>query len=169
MKPTDFSRRMGENLKHQRTLMGLSAAELSEKIGLSVDSVYKMERGEVSMSIELKHKCARILGCNPQTFEDGLDLDEGETLPPLKHVIRQTDKTVRKILRKLSSEWDGDIKALVIYMGMIAALPPEERREIYMQGVIVRDRLLADGKIKREDLPDGMDYMEEQLGGLYDL
>lgn len=168
MKSSDFSRRMGANLKAQRILMGLSAAELSERIGISVDSVYKMERGDLRMSIEFKHRCAKILGCSPQTFEDGLDLEEGETLPPLKHVIRQADGTVRQILRKLSSEWDGDIKALVIFMGMIAAMPPEERREIYMQGVIVRDRLISSGAMMPEDLPPGMAYMEEQLGELYD-
>lgn len=167
MKSNEFSRRMGENLKRQRALMGLSVAELSEKIGISQDTVYKLERGDLRMSIEFKHKCARILGCSPQTFEDGLGLEDGEIQPPLKYPLKKIDQTTRLILRKLSSEWDGDIKALMIFMGMVAAFPPEERREIYMQGILARDRLLADEKIRQEDLPPEMEYMEGQLGGLY--
>ena len=167
MKANDFSRRMGQNLKQQRNLMGLSVAQLSEKIGITPDAVYKMERGELRMDIEFKLRCAKILNCSPQTFEDGLDLDDGEQLPPLKGPLRRIDNTVRQILRKLSSEWEGNVKALIIFAGMIAAFPPEERREIYMQGILTRDRLLKEKKIKAEDLPPEMEYMEGELGGLY--
>ena len=167
MVPTVVSRIMGANLKNQRVCMGVAVAELAEKADVSSDTIYKIERGNVQMSPELKFRFARILSCSPQTFEDGLDLDDGEVQTPLSHGMRRIDSTVRQILRKLASEWTGNIKALIIFTGMIAAFPPEERREIYMQGIIVRDRLLSSGKIRQEELPPEMEYMEDQLGELY--
>lgn len=166
MTPTPFSRRLGENLKNIRLILRISAEDVADRLGVSTDAIYKYERGERQMTIEFKYKAAAALGINPQNFEDNLT---GEPLPALRHELRTMSPDESRIMRWLASTWDGNVKAMITFIGLLAAMPKEHRREIYMQGIILRDKLLASGELTPEQLPAGMAEMEEALGKLYDM
>lgn len=166
MEKTALSVALGRNLKNIRLLRGLSAENIADMIGITLDSVYKYERGERDMTIAFKYRAAEAIGCNPQEFEDGLDR-LGTRGQPIRKPMRVTSQVTHDNLRWMASEWDGDVDALVTFAAMVARWPKDQRRELYMQANIQNDRLIAEGIIDPADQPAGMDEMRQANGALY--
>lgn len=164
MEPTEFTKKMGANLKRLRENRGWSAEMIAEKVGITLDAVYKYESGQRRMHGELIMTAAIVLDCNILDIYNGLDPrrpnESQKEMNLLSHHAAAT-------MRWLATEWSGDIDALIAYMGTIALFPEEDRREEYMDGLIRRDELIKAGIINKSQLPSGTEYMEQQLGGLY--
>lgn len=165
MEKTPFTIGMGENLRRMRNARGWTVEYVAEKMEMSVDAVRKYESGQRRLHGELIQRAAQMLDCSILDIFAGLD-------PRKPNVIIELNKlspAASRIMYRLATEWDGDIEALVRYIGMLAAFPVEERREEYMRGTIRRDELIWEGRIKPEDLPEDMETMERSLGGYYEL
>lgn len=138
----------------------MTVEDVGDLLHLSPDSVRKYERGR-DPGIARIVRAKDILQCSLMSIFAGLSDDAAGT------EYNVLSPRASAILRKLATDWNGDIEALVILMGMLAAMPEDKRREIYMQADLIKDSLLANKIIRPEDLPEGIDYMEQQLGGLY--
>lgn len=165
MQPNDFSLRLGDNLRIIRKRRGWSAEYVADLMDLSTDSIYKYEKGERVFPLELALRTSKVLKISIMEMLSGLDFDDPNDINEAYNVLSPSGSA---IMRNLATKWDGDIEALVIFMGMVAAWPEEARRDFYLQGTILNDRLLADGTITPELQPPGMDYMKSGIGKLYD-
>lgn len=166
MKPTQTTIRMGENLRHQRLLAGLSVDELSRLAGIAMDSEYRMERGERAISTDMKHRLASVLQCSPEALEDGIGVNADADDLPLKHKLRATAHDEHRILRRLASEWRGNVRAFVLFIGLVTAFPPEILRDMYMTALIHRDELLSDGRLRLDELPEALEELEAEVVAL---
>lgn len=155
--------KFGARLRSLRERRGYSAEKVGEIMGLSSDAVRKYERGDRSLDIVKIVHAKERLNVDFMTMLAGLD--EQDSTENLEYNILSARG--KSILRKLATVWDGDIEALIIYMGMVASFPAEYQRELYMAGDDMRADLLKRGVISESDLPPGIDYMQSQIGGLY--
>lgn len=166
MKPTPTTIRMGENLHHQRILAGCSVEELSRRSDIPSDTIYRMERGERAISTDHKHRMAKELNCSPEALEDGIGVNADPEAKPLKVKLRATAHDEHAILRRLASEWGGNVRAFVLFVGLVITFPAAELRDMYMTALIHRDRLLAAGKLRPADLPAALDELEAEVVAL---
>lgn len=56
------ARRIGEHLTVWRKLQGLTAEQVADRAGISRDTLRKLERGEVTVGIDVFLNVARVLG-----------------------------------------------------------------------------------------------------------
>lgn len=162
----DFDLQLGQNLKAARERRGWSVQLVADKMDFCKDTVYKYEAGQREMKAKQIVKAAHILNASYETLLAGLKPDGSDQELAGKE-FNVLSPAVSVALARLATEWDGNIEALMIFACMIAAFPEYERRELYMQGNILKDRLLSEGVIKEADLPPGISYMESELGRLY--
>lgn len=165
MQKNPFTQALGRNLTNIRTLRGLTVENLADLLDVSIDAVYKYERGDRVMTIPFKYYAAEKIGCNPQEFEDGLDrLDDPDLL---RKPMKITSDATHKNLRWLATEFDGDVDALVVFAVMVARWPLAKRRDFFLQATISNDEMLASGELDPADQPAGMAYMQRCIGDLY--
>ena len=164
MTPTPFYVRLGSNLRAIRERNGLSAERIGEILGLSTDSVLKYEQGQRKLPIELLVKAADVLHVSIMTILAGM-APESYVKPGTEYNVLSPCSSM--ILNTIATDWDGDVEALIIYLGLVSAFPDIYRRDLYRDAAIMKDTLLANGIIKEEQLPPGLDYMESQIGNLY--
>lgn len=161
MTPTPFTIRQGQNLKALRLMRGLTVDAWAEQIGIAADSVRRYERGERSVTTEQLVHWAVKLNCSVQSILADLDPRTAQPEAP-KAEFRNLLRDESEVFRYLSTEWTGDVHALILAMRLYAALPEEGRAAVMMELVIQRDKYLAP-----DEYPPGMDYIEQALGGLY--
>ena len=166
MAPTEFSKTLGNNLKTLRKQCGFTAEELGALLGISEDEIRKYERGDRAPSIEKAIAVSVALNCSPQAIIEGLDPRSGRKLSSASP-MRIPSPEEHRILHYMATDFDGDTKALLIGIGAYMALPPKRRREVMMGLDMQVDEALAKHEISPEDLPEGMDYLRQSLGGLY--
>lgn len=166
MTPTEFSVKLGENLKEIRLMRNLSVVQLSEILDISPDDVRKYERGERALTVEKMMFFATALNCSPQNIIEGLDPRTGAKVKSNKE-IRLMSAAEHKIMYYMSTEWEGNKKALIIANGIYMAIPPKRRREIVMALELQKDEALRKGEITCADLPEDIEYLEQALGNLY--
>lgn len=160
METENINVKIGGNLRKLRINRGWSAEYTGELIDLTASSIHNYEAGRRKITPELIMKASEILNCSILDIFYGVD-ENGKELNMLS-------KESSKIMRYLATDWEGDVEALITFLGLVAMFPPEERREIYMIAEITKDRLLHAGTINAADLPPKLPYMEEQLGRLFE-
>lgn len=134
-------------------------------MGLCQDAVYKYEAGKREMSVRMMVRASEVLNASYTTILAGLKDDGSAPYAGMEFNVLAPTSTA--ILMKLATEWNGDIDALIIFMAMVASWPEDMRREMYMHGTIINDRLLDEGVISPDQQPPGMDFMLSQIGKLY--
>lgn len=164
MQPTEFSIKLGQNLRQIRQRRGWSAEYVAGIMGIATDCIYKYEKGERVFSLELALETEKRLHISHMEMMSGLDPDNPDDVNAQYNVLSPATSS---IMRNLATKWDGDIEALIIFMGMVASWPEEYRREFYLQGTIINDKLLSDRIIPPETQPPGMPYMQSSIGNLY--
>ena len=155
---------IGGNLRRLRINRGWSTEYTGELMGLSASAIRNYEAGRRHITPGLIMKAAVVLNCSLLDIYSGLDPRVEDNGKELNVLSRESSM----IMRHLATEWDGDVEALITFLGLVAMFPPEERREIYMIAAITKDRLLKAGTIRAEDLPQNLPYMEQQLGKLFE-
>lgn len=158
--------RFGRNLLDMRTRRGLSAAQVGMLLGISADAVRKYERGDRELGILRIVRAKEQLNCSYMSMLQGLDASSLEYGTGMEFNV--LSPVASGIMQHLATQWNGDIEALVIFMGMIAAWPEEIRRELYLQASIQNDALLANHIIPADSMPPGMEYMLSGIGKLFD-
>lgn len=92
---------LGENIAKYRSQMGLTQAQLSEKVGVSVAFISRVERGQKMMKIVTLHSMAQALhvSCDALLSPEGptaqtenilclLSRQPPQTLPKLERLLR---------------------------------------------------------------------------------
>lgn len=166
MTDSEILKRLGQNLADLRDRRGLSAANIGEMLGITADAVRKYERGDRELGIVRLVRTHEQLDCSYMSILDGLDSATSTDAPSREFNV--LSPTASRIMERLATQWDGDIEALIVFIGMVANWPEEYRREFYLQGTIINDHLLADHTITPESQPPGMDYMLSGIGKLFD-
>lgn len=161
MTPTPFSRQQGKNLKALRLLRGYTVDGWAELLGVTPDAVRRYERGERSITTEQLTAWCVKLDCSAQSILADLDPRTAQDEPP-RAEFRNLRKDEAEIFRYLSTEWDGDVHALILAMRLYAALPEPGRAAVVMEIMLQRDKYLTP-----DQYTTGMDYIEQALGGLY--
>lgn len=165
MEKNEFSIKLGQNLQHLRMLRNLTVMQLSEILGITEDSIRKLERGDRRMTVEGMIHYANTLNCDEQNILTGLNPQKNVELPEAE--IKMLSAPERKILNRMSTTWKGNRKALIILDGVYMALPEERRREIAMYVEMQKDEALKNHEISSADLPDGIEEMQKVLGGMF--
>lgn len=168
MEANDFTRGMGANLRRMRLARGWTVEETAGKAGLSADAITKYENGQRMMSGEKILLAARVLGCSILEIFRGLNPDRLEDMTSDKN-MNVLSPAASMVAYWLATEWDGDQDALMILMGIVAAFPVDVRREIYMDMMLTKDKLIREGRLSEDDLPPYIMEVERRLGGLYAL
>lgn len=161
MTPTPFSKKQGQNLRALRLMRGLTVDGLAELLDIAPDSVRRYERGERAVTTEQLIRWCVQLNCSVQSILADLDPRTAQPEAP-RAEFRNLRRDEAEILRYLSTEWTGDVHALILAMELYAALPEAGRAAVIMEMILQRDKYLTP-----EEYPAGMDYIEQALGGLY--
>lgn len=53
---------LGEQIKERRKVLRITQPDLAEMAGVSVNTLYKVERGQANPTVEILNKIAAILG-----------------------------------------------------------------------------------------------------------
>ncbi|MGF1583783.1 MAG: helix-turn-helix domain-containing protein [Bacteroidales bacterium] len=53
---------IGEQIKNRRKVLRITQPDLAEMAGISINTVYKIERGQANPTIRILNKIAEILG-----------------------------------------------------------------------------------------------------------
>ncbi len=154
---------LGSNLRRLRERRGLSALQVAYMLDISPDAVRKYERGERDPGIANIIRAKNSIHFNIMTIFSGL-LDETEGGREYNNLSARCSR----IMHWLATDWDGDIEALVLFMGLVASFPEDQRRELYMEACLMKDSLLASGRLSPCDIPEDIEYMEEKIGSLYE-
>lgn len=54
--------KIGESIKHRRKELGITQPHLAELAGISINTLYKLERGQGNPSLKIVNKLIEILG-----------------------------------------------------------------------------------------------------------
>ena len=56
------SKKIGKQIKERRKLLRITQPDLAEMAGISINTLYKIERGQANPTIQIVNKIAEILG-----------------------------------------------------------------------------------------------------------
>lgn len=159
--------KIGSNIRAVRLLRRLTSDELADRMGDGTTgrTVRHYETGARSVSVPQLMRISVALDCSFQTLVQGLDprvpddtgFMEYNTLTPAEHAV----------FRRMATEWDGDRHALVIFISLYMSLPPLYRREAPLSLLAQVQLAISNGDISADDLPAGLDYMENACLSLY--
>jgi len=57
-----LSAQLGETIKSRRKELGITQPHLAELAGISINTLYKLERGQSNPSLEVLNKLAEVMG-----------------------------------------------------------------------------------------------------------
>lgn len=160
------AKKLGENIRAARTRRGISAEALAERLGVSVRTVRSYETAERTVDVPMLVRLAVALGCSLQTLMQGLDprvigdagFEEYKILTAEEH----------EVFRHMATTWDGDRASLITFIALYMALPVRYRREAPLSLLAQMELAIKDGAVSREDLPQGIERMEERWRKMYE-
>lgn len=167
MSDKEFYIAFGQNLRHFRNDRGWSAEYVADQIGISSDSVLKYEKGQRKMNARMLLKAAVLLNTSILSLFAGLDPRRPDD--PAGAELSMLPPDLGSIMRYLSTEWDGNIEALIIADYVYSMLPASSRREIIMALTIELEKAVSEGSISPNKVPERYGYLINSLGALYDL
>lgn len=162
---------VGHRVFETRQLLGISMETLSDRINdacgvhISADMIGRYERGERKIDQDTLVALAIGLETSIQNLIDGIDPRNG-ALPAKHRPLSRLSPEEHNILRNIATDFTGDRRALIIAIGCYAAMPAAYRLQAIMDLMSTVTRSIADGSTSPADLPAGLPYLEQHLGGL---
>ena len=175
MQCTDTDIVIGRCIRAARERRGLSSTDLACKLSslfpdqaITDSAIRKYERGERVFPYSLIVRISIALDCSIQTLTDGTDPRHpmDRAAPALEEFGILSDAE-HEAFRYMATRWDGDRHALIIFIRLYMALPPQYRRDAPLSLLVQAEAALRDGAITRDQLPDNLDYLEQQWRNLY--
>jgi transcriptional regulator with XRE-family HTH domain len=74
----DFRRAFGTNVRQHRRAAGMTQEGLGDRVGISIETIGKIERGAAAPSFETVERIATALGIAPIALFDAGTLPDGE-------------------------------------------------------------------------------------------
>lgn len=96
---------IGQAVAKQRKAVGLTQAQLAERLNLSLDAVSRLERGNIGLTVERMVELAEIFGCETADL-----LHEGSTR------VRDQARELEDLLQELTEEERIELLSLVRQM-----------------------------------------------------
>ena len=87
---------IGERIKALRKQKKISQKDLAEKLGITSNTLYRYEHGDISISLEMLHKIAEALDMSFLELVDGISIE-------YKYTVSNIDEINKKI-RELFSD-----------------------------------------------------------------
>jgi len=162
---------VGNKILQTRSAMGISRETLSDRINdacgmcITADMIGRYERGERRIDQDTLVAVAIGLDTSLQNLQDGIDPRNGEP-PEMPRKINRLGQMEHRIYSDIAARWHGDTKALAIATACYCSLPEEYRLRAVMSIVEEMSKALAAGDIKYTDLPEGLPYLQDQIGAL---
>lgn len=106
MPETDIAKQLGATIGEKRRSLGLTQAQLAEKLDIGQDALSRMEKGKISPKLTRLPDIAAALGCPvAELFRTGTDGDE-ETIAQIAEMIKsfspEKKSTVADIVKKIA-------------------------------------------------------------------
>jgi transcriptional regulator with XRE-family HTH domain len=125
--PDPVDRHVGAQLRLRRAQIGMTQAELGNKLGLSFQAVQKYETGENRVSASRLYQLARVLAVPPGYFFEGLET--GTVEPPVAGA-ELARKEASLVLGAYYGIGDPRLRAAcLLIMARMGAPPSEEDSE----------------------------------------
>lgn len=96
---------IGQAVAKQRKAVGLTQAQLAERLNLSLDAISRLERGNIGLTVERLVELAEIFGCETADL-----LHEGSTR------VRDQARELEDLLQKLAEDERIELLSLVRQM-----------------------------------------------------
>ncbi|SUO92431.1 helix-turn-helix domain-containing protein [Suttonella indologenes] len=96
---------IGQAVAKQRKAVGLTQAQLAERLNLSLDAISRLERGNIGLTVERMVELAEIFGCETVDL-----LHEGSTR------VRDQARELEDLLQELAEEERIELLSLVRQM-----------------------------------------------------
>jgi transcriptional regulator with XRE-family HTH domain len=96
---------IGSAIRARRDSLGLSQAQLADRVGLGRTSITMIERGAQALLLHQFLQLAAALRCSPSELlgeamhQPELDLDEPADAPDIEHLLKELKVRVQKITR----------------------------------------------------------------------
>ena len=125
----------------------------------------RYERGECGIDEDTVVALAIGLDTALQNIQDGIDPRNGEP-PETPRQIHRLGQMEHRIYSDIAAHWHGDTKALAIATACYCALPEDYRLRAIMGIMVEVSGALSAGAISASSLPEGLPYLEDQIGAL---
>ena len=96
---------IGQAVAKQRKAVGLTQAQLAERLNLSLDAISRLERGNIGLTVERMVELAEIFGCETADL-----LHKGSTR------VRDQARELEDLLQELAEEERIELLSLVRQM-----------------------------------------------------
>lgn len=163
-------KKAGEILRENRLMCGMSAEQLSDEVfdrfgvEISPSAIRRYERAERDLTLADTVMFAVAMDINIQNLVEGLDPRQPERTGHKK--IGKLSAVVHDVLVNIATEWRGNVDSLIIACAVYASLPGKYALDAIM-GLMEQVTLaLRDGAIMPDELPNGMDILEQEIGKL---
>jgi transcriptional regulator with XRE-family HTH domain len=141
--------KFGERLRQFRKKLGLVQTEFGDKLGVSLATITRLERGVFKPQGDFLAKLALVFDCDIRWILTGIRQEE-QIRDTLRRVIRQPQ--IYGFLEDKRRDWDEIIQAslrLVDFVSGQEKADIEEKVAGYRQGIEYLDALLSVGSVKK--------------------
>lgn len=161
---SDFNKIVGNGIKKVRKARGLTQSELADKYNdvcgevITANMISMWENGKRNIYAEQLYNICRVLGCtptfiNPKPYGFRKDMFLGE--------VMHLNDELYDILLYAFWVWQGDVTALIKFMGLYMSIPQTYRREISWNGLIIYKVAESNGAVDKTAPKVDLDYIEK--------
>lgn len=149
--PDPLSENLGARLRHFRTKLNLTIAQLAEQAGVSSGIISQIERGNANPSVKTLQRIRAVLGVNLWEFLEGdkpTAMVEEPASRPSSFVRREADRqrivvgATKLVKELLSPRNDRNLRFMVI------TLPPGGESEDVIIGMGEKGGVVTEGQVR---------------------
>lgn len=160
---------IGKNIAEIRRIKGLTQAQLAEAVGVSPQTVGAWERGDRRIYADQVQAVAAALSCSPTSvYGQRTDMTDGAEAMRQRFLdeVASLQAADKLILNHALTKWRGDKHALLQFIGLYMALPPEYRQHIALEGLLQHGIAADAGRIDAKAPPFDVAYIEKRWRNL---
>ena len=105
----EYDVELGRRIRNRRELLGMSQAELAEKVGYtSRSAISRIENGERSLNVSQLPPIARALSCSVDDLLDGVSPEKSEIAELFERLDPDLQEAVLRMLETMLAERKKD-------------------------------------------------------------
>lgn len=91
----EINRKIGQSIAKYRKLVGMTQAELAERLDLSIDAMSRLERGGINLSVSRLLELAEIFDCETADLLDEASHRPRDVAYQIESLLNQLDDVER--------------------------------------------------------------------------
>lgn len=107
----EINQKIGQSIAKHRKVIGMTQAELAERLDLSLDAVSRLERGNIGLSVVRLFELAEIFSCETTDLLDEASHRPRDMARKLEELLGQIDDTERLKLLAIVEQMVGMLRA----------------------------------------------------------